>query len=164
MARRVSRLRLQTAIILVLLGGQFLLGVVVNLYVRIPPHHPGSSGDNYFVRVVQSVLWALIHGPLALVLHVIVGLALFISAAILLVFTIRARHRASIIAATIGFLSIIAAGFNGGSFLNFNSDAISSLIMSIAFAVATAAYVIALSLTNTGRVAPFATRMEGRRG
>jgi len=141
-------LRSQAAFTLALLGAEFVLGMVVNLYAQIPSRHPGSSGDNYFVRAAQSVLWALTHGPVALVLHTAVGLALVASAVVLCARAIRARQRGWIGAATVGLLGVIAAGFNGGSFLTYNGAAISSLLMSVGFAVAVTAYVIGVSMAR----------------
>ena len=43
---------------------QFLLGMAVNLFVKIPTNHPGANPPEYFGGVVQSVTWALLHGPL----------------------------------------------------------------------------------------------------
>ncbi|MDQ2831236.1 MAG: hypothetical protein M3Y74_19580 [Chloroflexota bacterium] len=167
MTQPASRLRPQTAITLVLLGVEFLLGMGVNLYVRIPSHHPGSSADNpgnsYFADVVQSVVWAVAHETPALVLHVLVGLALFVSAVVLLVRAIWTRCRAWIIVAAVGLLGIIAAGFNGGSFLTFDSAAISSLIMSIAFAVAAASYMSGLSLARAAEAGTHEVPAESAR-
>lgn len=41
--------------VLVLLLGQFAIGMAVNLYVAIPTHHPGAHPANYFM----SLLFAL---------------------------------------------------------------------------------------------------------
>ncbi|HUZ90190.1 MAG TPA: hypothetical protein VMU49_10250 [Candidatus Acidoferrales bacterium] len=49
--------------ILILLALQFLLGMVVNLFVTIPKHHPGSNPPEYFGGVVRSVDWAILQGP-----------------------------------------------------------------------------------------------------
>jgi hypothetical protein len=54
--------------VIVLLLVQFLLGMAVNLFVTIPTNHPGSQPPEYFGGVVQSVTWAVLQGPLLLVL------------------------------------------------------------------------------------------------
>ena len=49
------------------LGGlivEFLLGTVVNLFVKIPGDHPGANPPEYFGGVVTSVSWAILHGGL----------------------------------------------------------------------------------------------------
>jgi hypothetical protein len=51
------------------------------------------------------------------------------------------------ISAVLGASFIIGAGFNGASFLDFNHN-ISSLIMSLLFALATLAYVVVLALES----------------
>src|SRR5579872_164697 len=49
--RLSTPLRVITAITLVLLAAQFLVGIVVNLYVVVPNSHPGAYPSNYFVGV-----------------------------------------------------------------------------------------------------------------
>ncbi|HWZ17808.1 MAG TPA: hypothetical protein VNW73_03335 [Ktedonobacteraceae bacterium] len=142
-----SRLRTLTAIILVLLAAQFLVGVLVNLYVQVPAVHPGANAPEYFSGVVIGVAWALLHAPLWLQLHTIVGLLLFIASLLLIGFAIAARRRAWIILSIIGLLGIVAGGFNGASFMNYGHD-FSSLLMSLGFLLAAIPYVIGLSLSH----------------
>jgi len=134
-------------LILLLLAAQFLIGMVVNLFVTVPSAHPGANASNYFSGVVQGVAWALIHAPLGLLLHVIVGLLLFLGSIILIVFAIASRSRAWIIISVVGLIGIVAAGFNGASFMNYNFD-VSSLLMSIGFLLAAIAYTIGFSLAR----------------
>src|SRR5215472_4064843 len=94
-------LRAATIAVLVLLLAQFLIGMAVNLFVRIPGNHPGARPPEYA----------------------------------LLVMAIVARRRDPIIAAVVGLFAVVAAGFNGASFLNYDED-FSSMLMSAAFAVA----------------------------
>jgi len=140
-----SRLRTITAIILVLLAVQFLVGMLVNLFEQVPSVHPGANAPEYFSGVVQGVVWALLHAPLWLQIHAIVGLLLFIASLILIGFAIAARRRAWIIVSVVGLLGIMAAGFNGASFMNYGHD-FSSLLMSIGFLLAAVPYTIGLSL------------------
>ena len=142
-----SRLRALTAIILLLLAAQFLVGMLVNLYVQVPSVHPGTNAPEYFSGVVQGVAWALLHAPLWLQLHTILGLLLFIASIVLIVFAIAARRRAWIILSIIGLFGIMAGGFNGASFMNYGHD-FSSLLMSLGFLLATIPYVIGLSLSR----------------
>jgi hypothetical protein len=128
----LSMLRTITAITLLLLAVQFLIGMVVNLFVQLPSAHPGVGASNYFQGVVQGVAWALVHAPLALLL---IGLA------------IASRRRAWIVTSLLGWLGIMAAGFNGASFLNYGHD-FSSLIMSIGFLLAVISYAIGFYVTR----------------
>ena len=142
-----SRLSTINAIILVLLGVQFLIGMVVNLFVQVPSVHPGANAPEFFSGVVQGVAWALLHAPLGLLVHAILGLLLFLASLILIGFAIAARRKAWIIVSVIGFFGIVAAGFNGASFLNYGHD-FSSLLMSIGFLLAAISYIIGLSLSR----------------
>jgi hypothetical protein len=145
-----STLRTITALILVLLGAQFLVGMLVNLFVQVPSVHPGAQAPEYFSGVAQGVAWALVNGPLWLLVHTIVGLLLFLAAIILLVLAIAARQRAWIVVAVIGIIGIMGAGFNGASFMNYGHD-FSSLLMAIGFLLAAIAYTIGISFSHSGR-------------
>lgn len=61
----------------------------------------------------------------------------------LLVRTIQLRIRSLLLTAGFGALGVIAAGFNGGSYLNYHQD-FSSMIMASGFAVAAVSYLIGL--------------------
>jgi hypothetical protein len=126
--------------VIVLLLGQFGIGMAVNLYVAVPQHHPGAHPVNYFTGSVHNVGWA-IAGPAVLAAHAGLGLFLVLAAGIVLALAIGTRRRATMISAALGAGFIIGAGFNGASFLDFNHN-ISSLIMSLLFALATLAYVV----------------------
>src|SRR5579871_2229195 len=77
-------LNILALITLLLLAAQFLIGMLVNLFVVVPASHPGTNAPEYFSGVVTGVLWVLGHGTLWLLLHAIVGLALFLASLILL--------------------------------------------------------------------------------
>ena len=141
----LSRLQIISTIMLLLLSVQFLVGMVVNLYVKVPSVHPGAEASDYFVGVVQGLAWVLIHGTLALVVHVVLGLLLFLIALILIGLAIASRRRAWIITSLIGLLGIMAAGFNGASFMNYGHD-FSSLLMSIGFLMSAISYMIEVSI------------------
>ena len=122
---------------------QFLLAMALNLFVEITRNHPGANPPEYFVGVVQSVTWAVLHGPLLLELHAALGLLVILGAIALFVHAIRSGPRSFAIANGVGAFSILAAGLNGGSFLNYNQD-LSSMIVAAFFAIAIAAYAAAL--------------------
>ena len=75
-----------------------------------------------------------------------------------LVQAIRIRGRGIVISAVVGFIGVLGAGFNGGSFLNYHED-FSSMLMATGFAIAVAAYgsglyLVASSRTPTSSVSP----------
>lgn len=123
---------------------QFLIGMLVNLFVTIPASHPGSQPIEYFSGSLQSVTWAISSGPGLLVAHVLLGLLLGIGSVALIVRVRALGRRRLTIAAVLGFLFIVGAGFNGASFLDFNED-YSSMIMATLSAAALMCYVGILS-------------------
>ena len=140
-------LRLLTLIILLLLAAQFLIGMLVNLYVTTIPSHPGVLAPEYFSGVVKAVSWALVHAPLFLLLHAVVGLLLFLGALVILGLAIASRRRAWIISSIVGLLGIMAAGFNGASFMNYG-EPFSSLFMSMGFLMAVIAYMLGVYIVR----------------
>lgn len=145
-----SRWRTLTLITLLLLQVQFFVGMLVNLYIQVPAVHPGAGAADYFSGVVQGVGWALTSSPIALLIHVALGLLLCLASFILLGFSIASRRTAWIISSTLGLIGIIGAGFNGASFLNYGHD-FSSLLMSTGFFLATISYILgfAFAAKNT---------------
>ena len=129
-----------------LLVVQFLFGVSVNLYVTIPTHHPGAGSGPYLSGAVSSVLWSFSSGLPLLIVHVVIGVLLFLSGIELVVHSVRAGRRPVIWLAAVGLMAIIFAGFNGASFLKYNLN-ISSMLMSVGFAVAVVCYVVILGLS-----------------
>jgi hypothetical protein len=132
---------------LVFLIVQFLLGMAVNLFVTIPTNHPGANAPEYFGGVVQSVTWAVLHGHVLLQVHAVLGLLLVLNALGLLVAAIRMRARDLIVVTSLGLFGVLAAGFNGGSFLNYNQD-FSSMIMATFFAWAVVSYAVGIFVTG----------------
>jgi hypothetical protein len=141
------QLRISFLFALVILIGQFLLGMAVNLFVKIPTDHPGANPPEYFSGVAQSVTWAIVHGNLLLAIHAGYGLVLVIAAVGTLVQAIANRRRGIIVSAVFGFIGVLGAGFNGGSFLNYHQD-FSSMLMASGFAIAIVAYSAGLYLAN----------------
>src|SRR5437016_3616944 len=139
------QLRITFLFALVMLIAQFLLGMAVNLFVTIPDQHPGANPPEYFSGVAQSVTWAILHGHILLAIHAAFGLVL--AALGTLVQAIGNRRRGIVVSAVFGFIGVLAAGFNGGSFLNYNQD-FSSMLMAAGFAVAVVAYSAGLYIAN----------------
>jgi hypothetical protein len=138
---------------LIFLVIQFLLGMAVNLFVTIPTNHPGANPPEYFGGVVQSVAWAILHGHVLLQIHAVLGLLLVLNAFGLLLAAIRSRARDLIWVTSLGFLGVLAAGFNGGSFLNYNED-FSSMLMAAFFAWAVVSYAVGIFVTGRPAVEP----------
>ncbi|HLY29439.1 MAG TPA: hypothetical protein VKQ36_00295, partial [Ktedonobacterales bacterium] len=132
-------------LLLLLLGLQFLVGMLTNFYVEVPTTHPGANASNYFVGVAQGVSWAAVQGSLFLLLHVWLGMLVFIGSLWLLGRSIVLRDRGWIIIASLGVAGIMSAGFNGASFMNYGHD-FSSLLMSIGFLLALVSYLVGLYL------------------
>ncbi len=115
---------------------QFVAGMLVNLFVKVPDSHAGSNPSEYFAGSFQSVVWSITGSGLPLLIfHASLGLLLVLGS-LSLVFQARsARRRSVTIAAVLGFLFVLGAGFNGASFLDFHED-FSSMIMATLFALA----------------------------
>lgn len=139
----LTRLRQTYLIMSLLLLVQFVLGMVVNLFVTIPTHHPGAQPRDYFSGVATSIGWAIPHGGRWLAVHVTLGLALVLVGLAALLIAIRCRRRGPITVAAIGLAAVVGAAFNGASFLNYNDDA-SSMIMAGCFALAVGCYLVGL--------------------
>lgn len=137
-----------TTVLLILIESG--LGIVTNLYVTIPSHHPGAHPGDYFSGSVSSVAWSVAHGAGVLAVHVVFGIAI----ALMVVATslrVLALKRATMTFWTaLGALLVIAAGFNGASFLDFDNN-ISSLLMALFSFGAAACYSIVLSHTTSPR-------------
>jgi hypothetical protein len=130
-------------VVVVVLLAQFLVGMVSNLFVKVPTEHPGAHPAEYFSGAVRSVGWAVTSGPFWLSLHAGLGLLLVLGAAAALVLASVSRRRGWIVATAVGFTGVLAAGFNGASFLNYHED-VSSMLMSGGFALAMLAYLLGL--------------------
>lgn len=131
-------------VVLILLIAQFAIGMVVNLFVDVPAHHPGANAADYFSGSAQSVAWAVsqIAAPW-LELHALLGLLLVVAAVALVVVALRSGGATVRVCSVLGLLATIGAGFNGASFLDYNHD-FSSMLMAGLFGLACACYVIAL--------------------
>ena len=122
---------------------QAAIGMVVNLYVTIPKHHPGAQPSEYFGGSFHSVIWAIGHGAAALALHTALGLALVLTVIASATEAIRSGDRSAAVWSILAALLVLGAGFNGASFLDFN-DAASSLIMALLGLAAVASYAVVL--------------------
>jgi hypothetical protein len=135
-----SDLRKQSIGLLNMLALQFILGMILNLFVTIPAKHPGQTG-NYFVRSAHSFAWAIsIGGGVTLFLHVLVAIGLLFGSIAFVVRATKAHSKLYMWVSIVGLVGILAAFSNGLSFLDFNKD-FSSFIMAMGYILATIAYV-----------------------
>jgi len=130
-----------------LLASQFLLGMATNLYARLPPAVPGLHG-NLDTRLGAAARWALLHGPLELKIHVIVGLSIGACAITLVVLAFRSRQPRWRPLALLGLLMAAPAGVAGAAFLTYRQDNLYSLLMAAGFLAALLAYWAGLYLTR----------------
>jgi hypothetical protein len=141
-----SRLRLYAVVMCWLLIAQFVLGMITNLYVTVPSHHPGTGESDYFSAAAASVAWSIGRGDVWLAAHAALGLALAVTSVVLIAAAVRSRRRTWIVASVLGACFMIGAGFNGASFLIFGQN-YSSLLMSALFALSLGSYLTALFST-----------------
>jgi hypothetical protein len=134
--RRFSRICL---VIAVLLLAQFLVGMVVNLYVSIPAAHPGANAADFFPGIGSAIAWAISRGALALAAHVVLGLALIAMSLSHIITAASIGRRSWVVLSTAGTLFLVGAAINGASFVNYGHD-VSSLIMSGCFLLALFCY------------------------
>ncbi len=138
-----QRLRTRGIVMCLLLVVQFFLGMVTNLYVTIPDHHPGANAQNYFSGAASSVGWAISGGAVWLAMHATLGLLLVIGAIEFIVAAARSRNATWLWASIAGAAFIMGAAFNGASFLVFNKD-YSSLIMAGLFGLGLTSYILGI--------------------
>ena len=125
---------------------QAALGMVVNLYVTIPAHHPGARAADYFSGSIESVGWAIGHGSGALVAHVLLGLLIGLFSLHVVALCVRSGQRAMAAWSALGALLVIGAGFNGASFLDYGHS-VNSLIMALLALGAVGCYATVIFLT-----------------
>jgi hypothetical protein len=148
MARNVAVLRRTTLGAIVAVLVQSALGMVVNLYVGVPAHHPGSRPSNYLAGSYHSVVWAVGSGAPMLAAHAAFGLALVVMVVAVGISAIALKRTGVTFWSVLGGLLVIGAGFNGSSFLDFG-DNVSSLIMAVLALASVGSYAAVLFLLRT---------------
>jgi hypothetical protein len=118
---------------------QYLLGMVVNVYVVLPDRHPGAGAGDYFSGAAAGLAWVVADGPAWAAAHAAFGMALAALALAAVLLSWRRGGTGARVASVLGALAIIGAGFNGVSFVNYG-HAFSSLIMAGLWALALACY------------------------
>jgi heme A synthase len=120
-------LRIYGIVTVGLLVVQFILGMITNLFVQFPDT----------TQEVQQ--WEFARMQLPLMMHIALGLLLFVSGITFLVRAINARERIWIISSSTGLLGIVAAIISGTAFVPTQADRY-SLLMALAFMLALLAY------------------------
>jgi hypothetical protein len=131
---------------------QFLLGMVVNLFVTISKAHPGAGVGDYVVGAAESVAWAVTHMWPFLALHVLLGLTLVVSSLTFFVRGLRNRRRTGFpTAGAIGSLGALLAAGSGMYFLIYPDMDAASMLMATGFAIALGAVIVQLYLMKRAR-------------
>ena len=134
-----TKLRLQSIGLLSMLALQFILGMMLNLFVTLPNKHPGQTG-NYFVRSGHSFAWAIsLGGGITLFLHVLIAIGLLTGSIAFVVRAAKAHSKRWLWVSSIGLVGILTAFSHGLAFLDFNND-VESFIMAMGYIVATVSY------------------------
>lgn len=118
---------------------QYLLGMVVNVYVVLPGRHPGASAGDYFTGAAAGLAWVIADGPAWAAAHAALGMALAAAALAAVALAWRTGSTRGRAASVVGALAIVGAGFNGASFVDYG-HAFSSMIMAGLWALALACY------------------------
>ena len=118
---------------------QYLLGMVVNVYVVLPGRHPGASAGDFFSGAAAGLAWLITDGPAWAAAHAAFGMAIAAAAIAAVALAWRRGGTAAKTASVVGALAVIGAGFNGASFVNYGKS-FSSMIMAGLWALALACY------------------------
>ena len=133
---------------------QFLLGIVVNLFVDVPDTHPGAGVANYVVGAWRSIGWALAREWPVLALHIIVGLGLVAGSLTFLIRGLLARNWSALLLwNAIGAAGAAFAALNGTYFVIHPKVDSASLFMAVGFAVAIGSVIIQLFLVGRAGLA-----------
>jgi hypothetical protein len=117
---------------------QYVLGMIVNIYVTVPKRDQGASAFTAIGR-------AIAHGPVGLTIHTILGLLLVIGALQFVVTAVLGRDRVLIGLTVVGFISMIGAAMSGAGFVG-KGDQASTMGMAAAWALALICYLVAALL------------------
>lgn len=109
-AGQVSGLRRQALAASVALVLEYVLGVIVNLYVTVPAADRGAG-------IGPAIGRAVANGPAALAIHAVLGLLLVVAAVALVVRSITARLRLVSAASVVALLCVAGAAASGASFV-----------------------------------------------
>jgi hypothetical protein len=125
--RKNDKLQIQSLFLIGFLVGEYLLGMLTNLFVAFPQ---GSADWQQ---------WEFARTQLLVISHIVLGLLLLAGAIVLYIRAFRAKDRTWEIASGVGLGSIFLAIVSGSAFISTQLDYY-SLLMSLLFIVAVAAY------------------------
>jgi hypothetical protein len=137
-SRGLNGLRLQLLIALILLAIEIVLGISVNLFVKIPAGDKGTFEISGFVAAITA-------GPASLAIHAVVGTLLVLAAISTLIRAIRTRRALQVELTIVGLLSVIGAWSAGTGFVGNGANS-ASFAMATLTAIAVAAYSAALTV------------------
>jgi hypothetical protein len=140
--RRSADLRTVCLTTLITLVVQFVLGMILNLYVTVP-----------FFDAHSGYLQEILNGPVSLTVHVLLGIVLICAAVLLLIRAIGGGNRALASLAATGLAAILGA-FAAGEIFVRNEQANASLWMAILTGIALVSYIGALNLMRAAASQP----------
>lgn len=119
---------------------QYVIGMVLDLFVELPGKHPGTTDGAYLSRVWDGFSWSLTGGGGAtLAAHIGIATLLVLGGLATLGFAVAGHSKVWIIAASFGLLGVVLAWLNGIEFINTGEDK-HSFAMALAFMIALASY------------------------
>ena len=136
--RKVSGLRLQLMIAIVLIAIEVALGVSVNLFAKLPAADKGTSGFSAFGDAIAS-------GPASLAVHAVVGTLILLAGVSVLIRAISIRSIMQIVLTALGLLTVLMAWGSGTAFVGSQADG-ASFSMTMGTVVALLSYTVALFL------------------
>lgn len=136
----LKMLQLRGKLMVGFLIAQYVIGMVLDFFIKLPESHPGTAAGPYLRRVWDGFAWATNGGggP-ALASHVGIATILVLGGIATLSFSIVGRNKAWIIASSFGLLGIVSAWLNGIEFINTGLDK-HSFAMAVAFMIALFSY------------------------
>jgi hypothetical protein len=129
---------------------QYVLGMVVNLYVTVPARDHGGG-------IFTAIGRAFANGPAALASHAGLGLLIVAGTISLVVRSVLSRRRALIWLSAVTLLAVLGAAVNGAAFVDSGSNG-PSLGMAILTGVALLCLALSLYLSGAPGTAPPAVR------
>ena len=140
-------LRIRAILMICLLIAQFVVGMTLDLFTKLPDSHPGTHGS-YLSSTAHGYEWAITNGgDIALTTHTIIATLLVLGSIATLGFSIAARNKTWIIASSFGLAGVWLAFLNGVAFINTNLDK-HSFAMAMTFMIALVSYGSGLYLSR----------------
>ena len=134
---RFTLLQRTFLVTLILLIIQYMLGMLVNLFVQFPSSFPEGNAWG----------WSFTH-TFVTPSHILIGTLLIIVALVALVMSIRTRHVPEILTGIFGLAMIIYAWLSGASFLSNGQQNTASIQMALGFIGAVIAYGIGIYMAR----------------